>query len=79
MEPLNITLPWMAHMTIATVSKYLQSADPEIATSHLPEHAQCKPVEDQVTVLKKARTLWRKMCDKKDVTVPMSHDGYLKL
>src|SRR5271165_6319001 len=79
MEPLNITLPWMAHMTIATVSKYLQSADPEIATSHLPEHAQYKPVVDQVTVLKKARSLWHKMCDKNDVTVPMSHDGYLKL
>ena len=79
MEPLNIAFPWMAHMTIATVSKYLQSADPEIDTSHLPEYAQYKPVEDQVSVLKKARTLWRKMCDKKDVTIPMSHDGYLKL
>ena len=30
MGPLNIAFPWMAHMTIATVSKYLQSADPEI-------------------------------------------------
>ena len=79
MEPLNITQPWMAHMTIATVSKYLQSADPEIATSHLPEHAQYRSVEDQVTILKKARSLWHKMRDKNDVSVPMSHDGYLKL
>jgi F-box protein, helicase, 18 len=79
MQPLNISFPWMAHMTIATVSKYLQSADPEIASAHLPDYAQYKPLEDQVSVLKKARTLWSKMCDKNVVTIPMSHDGYLKL
>jgi hypothetical protein len=68
MEPLNIKFPWVAHMAIATVSKYLQSADPEITKAHLPEYAQYKDVEDQVSVLKKARTLWSKMCDK----IPMS-------
>ena len=79
MEPLGIKLPWMANMTIATLSKYLQSADPEIAAHHLPDYAQYKPVEDQITVKKKAEQLWQKMCDRNDGSVPMSHDGYLKL
>src|SRR5260370_18225154 len=52
MEPLNIRLPWMAHMSIATVAKYLQSADPEISTSHLPEHAQYRSDVDQIHLLK---------------------------
>ena len=79
MEPLGIKLPWMANMTIATLSKYLQSADPEIAAHHLPDYAQYKPVEDQIIVKKKAEQLWQKMCDRNDGSVPMSHDGYLKL
>jgi F-box protein, helicase, 18 len=79
MEPLKINFPWMANMTIATLSRYLQSADLEIGPQHLPEYAAFKPMEDQMTVLHKARTLWKKMADKDDVTIPMSHDGYLKL
>lgn len=79
MDPLKIQFPWMANMTIATLSRYLQSADPEIGTQHLPEYAAYKPLEDQITVLQKARTLWKKMADKEDIAIPMSHDGYLKL
>jgi F-box protein 18 (helicase) len=79
MEPLSIKLPWMANMTIATLTKYLQSADPEIATHHLPDYAQYKPVEDQILVKRKAAQLWQKMCDRNDTSIPMSHDGYLKL
>lgn len=79
MGPLDIRLPWMANLTIATVSRYLQSADAEIGPDHLPEYAAYKPAEDQLAVLRKARQLWRKMCDKNDPSVSMSHDGYLKL
>jgi F-box protein, helicase, 18 len=79
MGPLDIRLPWMANLTIATVSRYLQSADAELSPDHLPEYAAYKPAEDQLVVLKKARRLWQKMCDKNDPSVPMSHDGYLKL
>jgi F-box protein, helicase, 18 len=79
MGPLNITVPSLAQMTIATVSKYLQSAASSIGTPHLPEFAQYKPLDEQLTILQKAKTLWSKMCDKNDVSIPMSHDGYLKL
>ena len=79
MGPLNINVPSVAQMTIATVSKYLQSADFSIGTSHLPDFVQYKPLEEQLTVLQKAKTLWHKMCDKDDVSIAMSHDGYLKL
>jgi F-box protein, helicase, 18 len=79
MGPLNITLPSVAQMTIATVSRYLQSADSSIGTSHLPDFAQYKSLDEQLTILQKAKTLWHKMCDKEDPSVPMSHDGYLKL
>ena len=72
-------------LIIATLRKFMQSADEEISSKHVPEwgkltaFTQDQLKETQVGIVKNANTVWERMTDCNDYSVPLGHDGYFKL
>lgn len=71
-----------ARFAMDTLSQYLVSADPKVATYHIPITARAfykknkQKMPDLVTL---ANSLGRLMCDGSHPDIGMLHDGYLKL
>ncbi len=80
----TLTPPQQAFLFLATVRRFCQSADPEIAGPHVmttPRLLGLKPqVRQEVSawVLEEATKLWSRMVDRGD-EMPLGHNGYLKL
>jgi len=76
----------IASIVLETLTKFLYSPDKEIQVKHMA--GDCGRLmkilnQDENTVIQiilyQAERLWTKMIDTEDSTVPMIHDGYLKL
>ncbi len=72
-----------ADAVLRTVQTYLTSPDPEITRLHVPLQAADwqGPFAwaDPMRAVKEARKVWDRMCDPRDTSIGMVHDGYLKL
>lgn len=72
-----------ADVLIRTVQAYLASAEASIGAQHVPLGAGDwnGPFAwaDPVRAVRDAQAIWQQMCDPKNTTVGMIHDGYLKL
>lgn len=64
-----------AHFLVKTVEAFMYSADLAIRDSHVPQEV---PVASRPQIAKGAQYLWDDMVDAKS-SMPMTHDGYLKL
>ncbi|MEC4720395.1 UvrD-helicase domain-containing protein [Noviherbaspirillum sp. CPCC 100848] len=64
-----------AHYLVKTVEAFMYSADLAIRDSHVPQEV---PAASRSHIAKGAQYLWNDMVDAKS-TMPMTHDGYLKL
>ena len=66
---------------VQTVTRWCHSADPKITARHFPPLlAKSLATPDAVDrFLTYARRLWHLMCDRSVTSIPMSHDGYLKI
>lgn len=83
-DAVTLTPPQQAFLFLATVRRFCQSADPEIAAQHVmttPRLLGLKPEARQEVsawVFEEATKLWSRMTDRGD-EMPLGHDGYLKL
>lgn len=70
----------LAALALQGVQKFCASSEADI-TPHLWAGQSIPPLAsfDEQDVLKAARRLWYGMCDVHDLSIPMPHDGYLKL
>lgn len=72
------------YLILNTIRRYAQSADKEIAPTHVPTHGSLLTASDAVLeqvrafAVQGARNVWERMTDVKD-PLPLGHDGYLKL
>ena len=79
------SLQFSPSLIMATLRKFLQSADEEISTKHVPEWgkltsftpAQLNDIKSGI--VKNAISVWERMTDCNDCSVPLGHDGYFKL
>ncbi len=78
MDAFDIHKPFVAVYVIDTLNAFLHSTDAKIGRAHL-RAAPNTPGGVLNRVLVVAEKLWRRMQDSSDETLPMSHDGYLKL
>lgn len=76
--------PGSAAHVLATVQRFMWSADLELVASHIPrpvdrrQRAVALPLRDDFT-LEAAQILWDRMIDPRDTAVPATHDTLLKL
>lgn len=71
-----------ASAILKTIEAFVISAEPEITVDLVPADGKGKPelaAARAREVCDLARKLWEKMCDTSEASVPMTHDGYLKL
>lgn len=81
-DALCLSHPEEARFTIDTLNNFLVSADPRVASHHLPPIArQYGRQEKKATpdFVKLANDLGRLMCNGENPEIGMPHDGYLKL
>jgi len=84
-RPLDISVafglrPADAYRVVATVKRYMASADPDISTLHLDPVDAAKLDSDHLDkILARSCQLWEAMQDTGNQSVKMLHDGYLKL
>jgi hypothetical protein len=73
-----------AHLFLGTLRRYCQSADPTIATGHVPTYGRLLGAKEEVLAeikrwaVEQSNLIWKRMTDRRD-DVPLGHDGYLKL
>lgn len=78
------TQDWdLARDVVNMLNTFLCSPDTALATHHLKrfqneKHLNTRMLAHASLVMGHAATLWERMCDKLDASVPMTHDGYLK-
>ncbi len=69
-----------AKFTLETLQRFLVSADPILYGAHISPLARMLHSPDKMPdFVALARTLWAKMTNELDKSVPMIHDGYLKM
>lgn len=74
----------VGHLVCETVRQFAYSPDQTISRSHVPDYGRLAQLHGtarqqvQALIVDKAKTLWNRMTDPKD-SVPLGHDGYLKL
>jgi len=71
-----------ARLAIQVVKNYLSCDQMEINGTHIDEHtfgSIARTGLSDVNVLDMATVIWNTMCDPADTSIPMIHDGYLKL
>ncbi len=78
MEVFRLAASFLAVYVLDTLNAFLHSADPEIDWQHVRTSPET-PERQRTRIRSVARKLWEKMQDPADATVPISHDGYLKL
>ncbi len=78
MEAFRMATPFLAVYVIETLNAFLHSTDPEIDWKHVCSGPSA-PERQRGQIRTVARKLWDRMQDETDATIPMSHDGYLKL
>lgn len=78
MEVFKLATSFLAVYVLDTLNAFLHSADPEIDWKHVRTSPET-PERQRIRVRSVARKLWDRMQDPEDGTIPMSHDGYLKL
>jgi hypothetical protein len=66
---------WGKRMALATLRKWMQSADDDITATHLPLNVK---EETSEFIIDQACFIWSAMVANQD-SAPLSHDGYLKL
>lgn len=82
----GLTYP-VAKYIADVIGKFAASSDRDICEKHLvldsessvEELSWKKSPETIAFLIKKAKEVWEKMCDTKNLKMPMTHDGYLKL
>ncbi|MBF0289354.1 MAG: UvrD-helicase domain-containing protein [SAR324 cluster bacterium] len=80
MDALELEEYEAAKFTLETLHRFLVSADPTLYSAHVPPLARLHyPPENMPDFVSSARTLWAKMTNELDKSVPMIHDGYLKM
>jgi hypothetical protein len=69
----------------ATLTKFLQSADDKIELKHVPEWGKLTSLKKEQLeeikrdIVRNATTVWERMTDSNDSSVPLGHDGYFKI
>ena len=76
MRRFHLNEPYLAVFVLETLQNYLYSTDAQILPRHLPRYNF--PPQVASPVQRCAQDLWQLMQSKTD-SMPMSHDGYLKL
>ena len=78
MEAFKLSAPYLAVYVIDTLNTFLHSIEERPEQSHITT-GPGTPDPVRHLVLSTARKLWRRMQDRNDPEIPMTHDGYLKL
>lgn len=65
--------------SIDTLLNFLQSAEAEIKSRHVPQKALLLTGATKPAIVKNAKAIWEAMIDIEDSRIGMLHDGYLKL
>ncbi|MEX2213302.1 MAG: UvrD-helicase domain-containing protein [Phycisphaeraceae bacterium] len=78
MDAFKIAKPFLAVFVLDTLNAFLHSADGEISLKHVCTSPNT-PARIVNQVLSVAGKLWERMRKTDDDSLPMSHDGYLKL
>ncbi|BCU08463.1 UvrD-helicase domain-containing protein [Allochromatium tepidum] len=66
-------------LALEAVNRFLISSSAEISINHVAAGQARAIGVDPTDILEAAKSLWEAMQDPKDPSVPMPHDGYLKL
>ncbi|NVZ11535.1 UvrD-helicase domain-containing protein [Allochromatium humboldtianum] len=66
-------------LALEAVNRFLIASSPEISLNHVAAGRARAIGVDPTDILEAAKQLWTAMQDPKDPSVPMPHDGYLKL
>lgn len=81
----KLNLPFRVSRILETLRNFLQSADDEITSKHVPDFGKLQTVSEEKLgeirkeIINYTKRLWERMVDPDDCNVPLGHNGYFKL
>jgi superfamily I DNA/RNA helicase len=81
---LNLTAVQQAHLVLGTITRFCQSADPNIGVAHVPRYGRLLGASSSTLAevrawsVAEATAIWQRMANPDD-DLPLGHDGYLKV